>query len=451
MHAHWYTQAVDQAALAAPTGAHYIAAHSPRRMYQFVREAFYIAAFERRPVVLGVPYDLQGEQLPPQGDYQPSATILPNTGIVLPDAAQLHELAEALLAAKSPIIVAGRGVLASGGEAAVRELADRVGAVLGNTLIARGLYDDHPFSLNVAGGFTREVGRRVAADADLVVTFGASLTHYTLDGGQLFSKALVAQVDLDPRGYRAGRKAGDIHLRGDCKATAEALLEHIGSRKPAATVRTNALAAALAGPQESDTPFEIADGSLDPREVISEIEDAMPSGYFVVEGTGHSSFFPSVMRGLDPRRHIAMREFGAIGNGLSLVIGVATVSTDGRTMLIDGDGSVLMHVQELETAQREGLKFLVVVLNDGAFGAEIHKLRRQGLDDSGAMFGRPDFASIARGFGLRGRTITKLGEMAAAFEEYESGDTAMIWDIHISDQVVSARMSTMIARGHGKP
>ena len=75
--------------------------------------------------------------------------------------------------------------------------------------------------------------------------------------------------------------------------------------------------------------------------------------------------------------------------------------TYGKVVLFEGDGSLLMHIQELETIKRHRLKLLICVFNDGAYGAEIHKLRADGVDDSGAIFGRTDLAAIRahrRGF-----------------------------------------------------
>ena len=83
-------------------------------------------------------------------------------------------------------------------------------------------------------------------------------------------------------------------------------------------------------------------------------------------------------------------------------------------MLFEGDGGFLMHVQELETVRRHGLKLLFVIFNDGAYGSEIHKLRADGVDDSGSVFGRTDLAAIAQGFGLRGATVTDVGQIRAA-------------------------------------
>jgi thiamine pyrophosphate-dependent acetolactate synthase large subunit-like protein len=156
------------------------------------------------------------------------------------------------------------------------------------------------------------------------------------------------------------------------------------------------------------------------------------------------------MRGRDPRRHIALKDFSAIGNAISFAIGAAAAHRDGKIMLIEGDGSFLMHIQELETVRRHKLKILFVIMNDGAYGAEIHKLRAEGLDDSGAVFGRPDFAAIANGFGLSGATVTSVDQFADLYRSYEEGDRAAIWNVRISDKVISSRMRSGVQRGHGK-
>ena len=76
--------------------------------------------------------------------------------------------------------------------------------------------------------------------------------------------------------------------------------------------------------------------------------------------------------------------------------------------MFEGDGGILFHIQELETIKRQGLRMLICVMNDGGYGSEFHKLRADGIDDSLAMFGRPPFEAIARGFGLRGHEIRDL-------------------------------------------
>src|ERR1700688_1504835 len=108
IHAKWYNQAVDQPPFAVACDAHYISAHSPQRMYQYVREAFYVARHQRRPVVLGVPYDLQKQPLPNIGAYQTSFDVLPRVEPTPPHPHAIDELVEKLVRAKCPIVLAGR-------------------------------------------------------------------------------------------------------------------------------------------------------------------------------------------------------------------------------------------------------------------------------------------------------------------------------------------------------
>jgi thiamine pyrophosphate-dependent acetolactate synthase large subunit-like protein len=118
-------------------------------------------------------------------------------------------------------------------------------------------------------------------------------------------------------------------------------------------------------------------------------------------------------------------------------MGVAAARPDRTVVLFDGDGSLLMHVQELETIRRLGLRILICVMNDGAYGSEIHKLRAEGLPDDGAVFGRPDFAAIARGFGLAGETVSDLAAVPALVGRFASVGGAAIWDFPVSDKVAS--------------
>ncbi|MGH8669776.1 MAG: hypothetical protein ACREUH_11145, partial [Burkholderiales bacterium] len=78
-----------------------------------------------------------------------------------------------------------------------------------------------------------------------------------------------------------------------------------------------------------------------------------------------------------------------------------------------------------------------IVMNDGAYGSEVHKLRAEGLPEAGSVFGYCDFAGIARGFGLAGRTFKTLDGLPKRVAEFASGGGAAVWDFHVSDKVVS--------------
>jgi acetolactate synthase I/II/III large subunit len=320
---------------------------------------------------------------------------------------------------------------------------------LATTLLARGMFDHNPFSLGIAGGFARDIAVEVAAQADLVVAVGTSLNYYTVDGGNMFPQAEVVQIDVEPLGLRNGLKAADLYLRADAKLTiVEALKKWRGNG--AARIRSDALARRIRLEPADAAEFAIEPGLLDPRRAIDALDRVLPKDCDSVSGSGHQSYFHSVMRGRRPENYHAIREFGAIGNGISLAIGVAAGKRNGKVVLFDGDGSFLMHIQELETVKRHGVKLLFCILNDGAYGSEIHKLRADGVDDSGAVFGRTDLAAIARGFGLRGANVTDVAQFQPLFDAYAAQDTAEVWNIHVSDKVVSPNTRRGVGRGHGK-
>ena len=80
---------------------------------------------------------------------------------------------------------------------------------------------------------------------------------------------------------------------------------------------------------------------------------------------------------------------------------------------------------------------LMAIINDGGYGAEIHKFRAGGLDPALVIHGRGDLAGVATGFGVRGAAVTSLGGMGGMFDEHQAANGASLWDIHTDDTVVS--------------
>ncbi|ODT82477.1 MAG: hypothetical protein ABS76_07610 [Pelagibacterium sp. SCN 64-44] len=310
------------------------------------------------------------------------------------------------------------------------------------------MFDGNPYSLSIAGGFARDICVEVCREADLAIAIGASLSSHTLYHGSLFPQAHVVQIDTHPVGYNHGTMVADEYLRGDAAKTVVALDESLAARGHSAPgIRTPALARRIEEEPADAMDFAISPGTLDPREVTADLDRLMPADWDMICGSGHSSSFHAQMRRRAPGRYHAVREYGAIGNGISLAMGVKAAKPTSQVVLFDGDGSLLMNVQELETIRRHGMKILICIYNDGAFGSEIHVLRSEGVEDGEAVFGRGDFGAVARGFGLRGRVITEREQLAEALEEFVAGDTAMVWDIHVSDLVVAPN----VRRNHPPP
>lgn len=439
----WYNQAIDQAPFVTATGSAYHALHLPDRMPTAIRDAFAQAARERRPVVLGIPFDLQDRDWTGASALPtPSAEILPRMFPIPPHPEDLARAAEMIAGARRVIVMAGIGAVEAGAGPACRALAARIDALLSTTLPARGLFHDDPFSLNVAGGFSHEVARACFAQADLVIAVGGSLARHNADGGALWPKAQVLQIDTDPVSLSQGRVAAEAHLRADARLGVEALTAALPERAP--DWRSADLAERIRTASPDSTRFAPEPGLHDPRDVVAALEAALPGDWQMVNSSGHCSFYVAHMPSRPQEKFLTIREFGAIGNGISFAMGVAAARPDETVVLFDGDGSLLMHVQELETIARHKMNILIVALNDGAYGSEIHKLRAEGLSDEGAVFGRTDLAAIARGFGIGGQTVTDLAALPEMIRVFAQTGGAAVWDVPISDQV----HSPVIARAH---
>jgi len=437
----WTIQQIDQAPLVRACGVEYIQIQSVNHALDRVREAFCVAQYERRPVVLGVPDDLQRARIHNIPRYVPSSTFIPRTSPCLPDDESSRAIAELIASAERPIILAGRGVMLADAKAEVLELAERSGALLATTLPARGLFDGEPFSIGIGGGWSSDVATELFAKADLVIAIGASLTGFTTHFGKLYPQARVVQIDASPRAVRHNRAVAQFHLRSDARLGVAAINKSLERSTPAKVgnkigYRTPETASRLKS--GVSIPDKLPDGTIDPRGAVQEINRVVPKDWFLVGGSGHCAYFTATnTQGRPPELYASIRHFGAIGSGLSHAIGIAVARRDRKVLLIDGDGSLIMHVQELETIARHNIQMLIVALNDGAYGSEVHKLRMDGVSDQQVRFGRPDFASIAQGFSLRGARIADLNEIEARFQEHLRGTQTEIWDIPISGDVLS--------------
>jgi thiamine pyrophosphate-dependent acetolactate synthase large subunit-like protein len=432
----WYNQELDQAPLITATGAAYHSLHMPERMPVAIRDAFVQARRERRPVVIGVPFDLQNrpwdgpEKLP-----KASREVLPRPSPMPPHPEDVTRAAQLVAGAERVVVLAGLGAAEAGAGAACRALAAKTGALLSTTLPARGLFHDDSFCIGISGSFTPEVGLEYLKQADLVIAVGCSLAYHAGGGGQLWPKAKMLQIDIEPVGVNQGQEVARHHVRADARLGAEALTAALPARKEG--WRSEAMAARIRDSKPDSQPFEIESGLLDPRDVVEALEKNLPGDWEMVNSGGHCSWFFAQMPSRPQERFLTIREFGAIGNGISFAMGVAAARPDRTVVLFDGDGSLMMHVQELETIRRHRLNILIVVMNDGAYGSELHKLRSEGLPEDGSVFGYCDFAAIARGFGLPGRTFKSLDGLPALVSEFAAAGGAAVWDFHVSDKVVS--------------
>src|SRR5205085_2444668 len=276
-----------------------------------------------------------------------SHKLLPRPSPMPPHPDDIARAAQLFANAERVVVLAGLGAAEAGAAAACRALAAKTGGLLSTTLPARGLFHDDPFCIGISGSFTPEVGLEYLAQADLVVAVGCSLAYHAGGGGQLWPKAKMLQVDIDPVAVNQGQEVARHHLRADARLGVEALTAALPTRST--SWRSEAIAARIRDGKPDSQEFEVEPGLLDPRLVVEALEKALPREWEMVNSGGHCSWFFAQMPSRPQEKFLTIREFGAIGNGISFAMGVAAARPDRTVVLFDGDGSLMMHIQELET------------------------------------------------------------------------------------------------------
>ncbi|MDI5905592.1 thiamine pyrophosphate-dependent enzyme, partial [Streptomyces sp. 12257] len=306
-----------------------------------------------------------------------------------------------------PVFVAGRGARSPGARDALEALADRCGALLATSAVARGLFHDNPWSLDVSGGFASPLAAELIGGADVIVGWGCALNMWTMRHGALIgADTTVVQVDDDPSALGAHRK---LHLgvTGDVELTARHVLAAHGGKRQG--LRTPGIAEAVATRVRwRDVPYEDTStrDRIDPRTLSIALDDILPaervigvdSGNFM----GHPSMFLSVP---DQDGFCFTQAYQSIGLGLATAIGAALARPDRLPVAALGDGGALMGAADLDTVRRLGLPMVVVVYNDDAYGAEVHHFGPDGHPLDTVEFPPTDIAAVARGYGFEAVTV----------------------------------------------
>jgi thiamine pyrophosphate-dependent acetolactate synthase large subunit-like protein len=192
----------------------------------------------------------------------------------------------------------------------------------------------------------------------------------------------------------------------------------------------------LAAPWTLGGP-EPQDGLIDPRQLMRDLGEALPAGIKLAVGGGHFWSFPCIYMKQPPgARFLVPLGAAAVGQVLPFGIGVAAAHPGHPTLIIEGDGSLLMNIQELDTAARHKLPIVLLVMNDSALTAERLKLRVDGYDPGLAIYPSPDFATIARGFGWRAATIDRKDSIRKILSGHTWSDGPLLIDARISRDVV---------------
>jgi thiamine pyrophosphate-dependent acetolactate synthase large subunit-like protein len=401
---------------------------TPEHVREDVAEAIALAS-SGVAVCLNVPTDLLDAPVLEDAVAPPAGQELDD--VVEPTEADVSRLTALLDASERPLLLAGRGAI--GASEALRELAEHCGALLSTSLLAKDLFADDEFDIGVVGGFAGDVTRSLLADRDLVVAFGAGLNSYTTGGGELFPQAKLVRVDQDADSLREGPSLA-LGVVADAEATAARLRATVRAAPGRRGERERALVSE--DRRRLDFIEESVPDGIDPRRLLRELDAILPADRALVLDAGAFVGFASRYLSVShPDNFTFCLDFAAIGLGHGTALGTALARPDITTVLCIGDGGLLMTLGELETAVRRQSPLVVIVLDDGAYGAERHYLDLMGIDHAESQFGQVPFARLADTLGMPSTTVRTPDDLAAVRSLLAEGRRPVLIDCKINGAV----------------
>ncbi|MFF2031026.1 thiamine pyrophosphate-binding protein [Arthrobacter sp. NPDC058192] len=433
---------IDQAKASEAAGVVTLVA-GPDNAAAAAHRAFDLALQTVQPVVLAIPYDLATA---PPAETEPLEP-LPVKAAWHAKPGELDRVAGLLAAAQRPLILAGRGVLLADATASLGAVGDRLGALFMTSVMAANAFNS-PWDLGIAGGFTRRHRLDVARQADVVLVVGASQNIFQTRYGTLFPEGTtIIRVDNEPD---TGHRAAAEYVRADIRPFIEGLLERLP--RAASTWRDNVPEVSstdFRSSHPSEDPVEFGpDGRLNPRAVVAALDQILPAERSVVMDGGHFiGWAPMYLSVPDPHAMILVgTAFQSIGMGFGSAAGVSVARPERTTVLVSGDGGGLMGLADFETFLRATRKGVVVVLNDSAYGAELHQYAVKGLHDQAMLIDEVGFAAVGRALGADGtkaHTLADLRQLQDWLATHDEG--VFVLDVAISQKVVAEYMTESVA------
>jgi acetolactate synthase-1/2/3 large subunit len=423
-------QEADTIGITMPAVKHSFLITDPRELPRTIHEAFHIAGTGRPgPVVIDLPMDLSKADIP----YEPVTDVhLPGyqprtTG----NAKQIRQAARALAASRRPVFYTGGGVISAGAHEELRALVREGGFPITSTLMGLGAYPaPDPQWLGMLGMHGTRTANYSIDEADLVVVIGARFDdRVTGKLSEFAPRAKFVHIDVDPAEVSKNIPA-HIPLVGDAKLVLPKLLEEYRALD-ADKARLDAWWQRIRTWQERHPlRYEPAEGTeIKPQRVVEAIYAVTGGEAIISSDVGqHQMWGAQYYHYPEPRRWINSGGLGTMGFGLPAAIGAQMGVPDRLNVVITGDGSIQMNIQELATIRQEGLPIKVVILNNGYLGMvrqwqELFWQERYSQVDMNTFGGEeafPDFVKLADAYGIRGVRLTDStsleDDLRAAFE-----------------------------------
>ena len=379
-----------------------------------IHEAFLIATTGRPgPVLIDFPKDLQQHETVPDFDrrikrpgYSPKIGLPKN---------QVQKAAKLLSQAKRPLVYAGGGIISSEASAELREFIYKHKIPITTTVMGLGIFPENdPLSLRMLGMHGAVYANIAMNHADVILAIGVRFDDRVTGKLSEFCKnAKFIHVDIDASEINKNIKV-DVPLQADAKEVLAELNQAVKMSDISEWRKQ-----IEAWKKEFPHHYNLSEKSIKPQQVIEELSKLAPKDSIISVGVGQHQMWTAQFYGFHtPRSWLCSSGLGAMGFGLPAAMG-AQVAFPNRTVIdIDGDGSFLMNIQELQTLRQEKIPVKSIILNNKHLGMVAQWEDRFYKSVRGHTFlGDANFAEIANAFGIKGASINKPEQVVPALKE----------------------------------
>lgn len=377
-----------------------------------MRAAFRIAQSGRKgPVLVDIPKDITAASC----EFTPKAPELIRT-VTRYNEEDVKKAAQMINASECPIVYFGGGVRSAAGCQPLRDLLEKTGMPATYTLMAAGVLSyGEPHNLGLLGMHGCYAANKAIDEADLVIAVGTRFSdRVALNPDSFAKRAKIIQIDIDPS--ELGKNVDvDLSLTGDASYILQAILPYVEKTEHKLWMEQ------IRGWQKNDYKPVDSDTELKPHQIIDEIcNQAGPEAVYVTDVGQHQMWAAQYLHHTKSRGFLTSGGLGTMGFGYGAAIGAQmALGRDARVVMLTGDGSFHMNLNEACTAVSYDLPIITVIFNNQVLGmvrqwqTTFYEKRYSDTDPHR----KTDFVKLAEGFGAKGYRAATPAEFKAAFAD----------------------------------
>ena len=418
-------QEVDIVGVTMPIVKHNFTVRDINDLQKTIKEAFIFANEGRKgPVVIDIPKDIQVAECEYIEDMQVNPYIKkPKAGSVN----DMNALLEMVKQAKKPFIYAGGGIIASGAEKEVLELSKRLDAPIGLSMMGlTAIPASYPLNLGMTGMHGKYEATKAQSECDLLIAVGVRFSdRATGDKREYTKKCMTVHIDID-RAELGKNISPDMSMWGDVKEILSQILEVVPQCGHPEWVKE------VEGYRQVSKTLEF--GGFNPRTIIEEVNKHMAPDTVVATDVGqHQMWTMQYYKFEAPHTLLSSGGLGTMGYGLGAAIGGCFASGKKRTLLVTGDGSFAMNLNEMATAVKQNLPITIVLLNNDVLGMvrQWQTIFYDSRYSQTVLERKTDFPLLAKAFGAEGYSAANMEELQAALDAADKAEGTVLIECKI--------------------